>query len=88
MSGEIFGMLVFYGIIVSNCSFICFRSDLEVDLDRVRKRAADLDDQLQSVRKQLFSERFEKERAIQELRRHGLIPPIAVPGNSSTRLGM
>ncbi|KAK2148603.1 hypothetical protein LSH36_489g00052 [Paralvinella palmiformis] len=52
------------------------------EITTMRGRTIELESELERLRRQLTSERFDKERAIQELRRHG----ITAPGDSSLPL--
>ncbi|XP_014671302.1 PREDICTED: centrosomal protein of 135 kDa-like [Priapulus caudatus] len=68
------------------CSEVCKSANLNLDIDRLRPRISDFEDHVQKLRQQLYSERFEKERAVQELRRQGLNPPIPISVTSTSRL--
>lgn len=46
------------------------------DIASLRTRNVELEGDLERVRRQLTSEKFERERAVQELRRRGIVPPI------------
>lgn len=46
------------------------------DIASLRTRNVELEGDLERVRRQLTSEKFERERAVQELRRRGITPPI------------
>ncbi|XP_060554868.1 centrosomal protein of 135 kDa-like isoform X3 [Ruditapes philippinarum] len=45
------------------------------EIASLRTRNVELEGDVERLRRQLTSEKFERERAVQELRRHGLVPP-------------
>ncbi|GAB1601649.1 centrosomal protein of 135 kDa-like [Argonauta hians] len=55
------------------------------DIASLRTRNVELEGDIERFRRQLTSEKFERERAIQELRRHGISPPITGDYSSLTR---
>jgi centrosomal protein CEP135 len=54
------------------------------ELNQNRTRLIEVDSELERLKRQLISERFERERCVQELRRNGLTPPNELSGS---RLG-
>lgn len=56
------------------------------EIASLRTRNVELEGDVERLRRQLTSEKFERERAVQELRRHGLAPPVpTMDYTSSTR---
>lgn len=54
------------------------------EIASLRTRNVELEGDVERLRRSLTSEKFERERAIQELRRHGLTPPIPTMEYSSS----
>ncbi|XP_014768657.1 centrosomal protein of 135 kDa isoform X1 [Octopus bimaculoides] len=55
------------------------------DIASLRTRNIELEGDIERFRRQLTSEKFERERAVQELRRHGISPPITGDYSSISR---
>ncbi|XP_036364185.1 testis-specific gene 10 protein-like isoform X2 [Octopus sinensis] len=55
------------------------------DIASLRTRNVELEGDIERFRRQLTSEKFERERAVQELRRHGISPPITGDYSSISR---
>ncbi|XP_052276552.1 centrosomal protein of 135 kDa-like isoform X1 [Dreissena polymorpha] len=54
------------------------------EIASLRTRNVELEGDVERLRRQLTSEKFERERAVQELRRHGLVPPVPTLDYSSS----
>ncbi|XP_046325816.2 centrosomal protein of 135 kDa-like isoform X2 [Haliotis rufescens] len=54
------------------------------EIASLRTRNVELEGDVERLRRQLTGERFERERAVQEMRRHGLNPPVMISEYSSS----
>ena len=53
-----------------------FRDSQNREISSLRTRNIEIESEVDRLKRQLTNERFERERAVQELRRHGLAAPV------------